>query len=482
MPGAKHPDFPAATCELGGGMATAYHRRPWPAGEDIAAVALCKLGSGSVWQGYYMYAGGANPLPGLQESHATGYPNDLPVHNYDFHAPIGAHLQTRDSFHLLRNQHAFLAAFGDRLAGMNATIPGTLDVHDRTTLRWSLRSDGREGFVFVNTHQPYEPLRTHHGVRFDIALDETRVVFPHRPIDVPSGTFVCWPVHLAVHGVTVNWATLGLLTVLETDDPVLVLTKADGVPGHLSLPAGTRVSGHPVIGRDGEAILEDLPGSREPLTVETPEGARLRLLVLDAVDARRTWIPGDGRLVISEADIVLMDDGDLAAISTALPPPTSLTGTTSSTIASTRPAHLCPCIVRTTEATPPPPRPITVPGRASAPDPHTFAAHAARYTITVPTDGLAGERALLRLDLVGDVATATVGDRTEDLFWDGAPWDIDITAPRGTPTVEVQVAIHPLDQSTPVWLPEAARKKQTEPSAHILSATVIDHRTHRLRA
>ena len=49
---------PFATCELGGGMHVAYHRRPIVAPADVAALALAKVGSGSIWQGYYMYAGG----------------------------------------------------------------------------------------------------------------------------------------------------------------------------------------------------------------------------------------------------------------------------------------------------------------------------------------------------------------------------------------------------------------------------------------
>ncbi|MEV0232943.1 beta-galactosidase [Nonomuraea sp. NPDC050786] len=455
--GVKHPDFPAATCELGGGMATAYHRRPLLQGADIAALALTKLGSGSAWQGYYMYAGGANPRPGLQESHATGYPNDLPEYDYDFHAPIGAHLQTRDSYHLLRNQHAFLAAFGDRLAAMNAAIPA------QDPLRWSLRSDGRGGFVFVNNHQPYEPLPAHRDVRFDVELGEARVRFPHRPVDIPSGAFFCWPVNLDVRGVTINWATLGLLTLVEDD--VLVLTRTDGIPAHLSLPAGTSVTGHPVLDRDGEAILEDLPASRELLTVETPDGARLRLLVLDAADARRAWTPG-GRLVLSDADIVEAG-GVLTALTTGPATIEILTDGAFERHHLGHPAAPAPVkIVRTAEATPPPARPVTVPDRASAPDPETLAAHAARYTITVPPGG---ERTLLRLDLVGDVAVARAGDRTQDLYWNGGPWDIDISG--GIETVEVM--IYPLAPDTPVWLPDAARGAE---GARILDATVIDYR------
>jgi hypothetical protein len=100
--------FPPATCELGGGMATTYHRRIVPAGEDIAGVANAKIGSGSAWQGYYMFAGGQNPrgpVP-FQESHSTGYPNDLPTFDYDFHASVGSSGRLHRSHALLRQQHA----------------------------------------------------------------------------------------------------------------------------------------------------------------------------------------------------------------------------------------------------------------------------------------------------------------------------------------------------------------------------------------
>ena len=88
-------DLPFATCELGGGMHVAYHRRPLVSPEDVAALALAKIGSGSVWQGYYMYAGGTQrvgPSGTEQESQATGYPNDVPTRTYDFFAPVGEHV------------------------------------------------------------------------------------------------------------------------------------------------------------------------------------------------------------------------------------------------------------------------------------------------------------------------------------------------------------------------------------------------------
>ena len=41
------------------------------------------------WIGYYMYHGGRNPNDRLmQESRITGYPNNYPIIDYDFQAPI----------------------------------------------------------------------------------------------------------------------------------------------------------------------------------------------------------------------------------------------------------------------------------------------------------------------------------------------------------------------------------------------------------
>ncbi|WP_035702644.1 beta-galactosidase, partial [Glycomyces tenuis] len=112
-PAAPPPEetLPFATCELGGGMHVAYHRRPLVTPEDVAAMALAKIGSGSVWQGYYMYSGGTQRTGARgteQESHATGYPNDVPALSYDFGAPIGEHGQIRPHHHLLRRQHLWL--------------------------------------------------------------------------------------------------------------------------------------------------------------------------------------------------------------------------------------------------------------------------------------------------------------------------------------------------------------------------------------
>ena len=54
--------YPYFCCEIGGGMASSYHRRLHIAPMDVAAVALIKLATGNNLQGFYMYHGGTNPV------------------------------------------------------------------------------------------------------------------------------------------------------------------------------------------------------------------------------------------------------------------------------------------------------------------------------------------------------------------------------------------------------------------------------------
>ncbi len=124
--------YPYLTCELGGGMMTAYHRRINMSGREAMPLAICKLGSGSNLPGYYMYHGGTNPAPvghtmaETQDSPVTNY-NDMPVMSYDFQCPLGEMGQPNlDAFHQTRLLHQFLADWGEELALMDVD---TLSTH-----------------------------------------------------------------------------------------------------------------------------------------------------------------------------------------------------------------------------------------------------------------------------------------------------------------------------------------------------------------
>lgn len=122
--------YPYLTCELGGGMMPAYHRRINMSGNEPFPLAICKLGSGSNMPGYYMYHGGTNPgavvLPDgtlqtmaeTQASPVTNY-NDMPLKTYDFQCPLGEMGQPNlTAFHQTRWLHQFLKDWGGALSVM----------------------------------------------------------------------------------------------------------------------------------------------------------------------------------------------------------------------------------------------------------------------------------------------------------------------------------------------------------------------------
>lgn len=114
-------EYPFLTCELGGGMSYAYHRRVEVFPMDTYALALLKLGCGSNLIGYYMYASGTNPADGktyLAESQTSPYTNgnDLPPLSYEYQSPISEYGRLSPTWHLLRPLHAFCRNFGAEFA------------------------------------------------------------------------------------------------------------------------------------------------------------------------------------------------------------------------------------------------------------------------------------------------------------------------------------------------------------------------------
>lgn len=120
----KDLQYPYLTCELGGGMQVAYHRRINMSGNEPFPLAVCKVGSGSNLPGYYMYHGGTNPLGRhhtmgeCQASTVTNY-NDVPLRSYDFQSPLGEMGQLNaEAFHQTRWLHQMLADWGEMLSQM----------------------------------------------------------------------------------------------------------------------------------------------------------------------------------------------------------------------------------------------------------------------------------------------------------------------------------------------------------------------------
>lgn len=220
--------YPYFTCELGGGMMTAYHRRPYLYPEDAYAMAIVKLGSGSNLLGYYMYHGGTNPdgkltyLNETQQTIATNY-NDLPVKTYDFQAPLNEFGQKNPHYFMLRKLHLFMQDYGELLAPMEAVYPCQQDIKqgDDSFLRWSYREKDGRGFIFINNYERLQNL----SAKKNVALEACGVKFPK--LTIPAGTSCIFPVN--VDGI--KYATAQLVA---KRDGKIYLEQIKGIPTTLA--------------------------------------------------------------------------------------------------------------------------------------------------------------------------------------------------------------------------------------------------------
>ncbi len=223
--------YPYFTCELGGGMMPAYHRRPYIYPEDALSMAVVKLGSGSNLLGYYMYHGGTNPegktwLNETQRTVATNY-NDMPVKNYDFQAPLGEFGQKNPHYYLLRPLHLFMHDYGEMLAPMEATFPCRQDLPkgDDSALRWSYRSKDGSGFIFINNYERLQNL----SAKKNVQLEACGVKLPK--MTIPAGTIGVLPVN--VDGI--RFATAQLVA---KRDGRIYMQQIKGIPTTIALQDG----------------------------------------------------------------------------------------------------------------------------------------------------------------------------------------------------------------------------------------------------
>ncbi|BEL04427.1 hypothetical protein Q0Z83_026180 [Actinoplanes sichuanensis] len=473
--------YPFATCELGGGMYTSYHRRPIVAADDIAALGLVKIGSGSSMQGYYLYHGASQKVGArstLQESHATGYPNDCPVINYDFQAPLGDAGQFRPSWYALRRQNLWLADHGARLAPMTLHLPGDApgDTADRETLRWAVRSDGDSGYLFVNNHQPVESLPEHPGVQFTVRLAGREITVPRRPVTIGSGAYFAWPLNQRVGAVTLVSATAQPLCDLTVGGvPTAVLGATAGLPVELVLDAGTAaaVEGPAAVSYETEQIVVSgiEPGPGALLRITAADGSQAAILLLDetsALHATRGRLWGADRLVISAAPVVL-DEGTAVVYGPPAPvlvhpavsghPRQGVFSVHEPPVADVEPV---PAAVTRVRAAGPARRPVldAATGRASAPQDADFE-QAAVLHVPVPDDVFAdtGDEVLLRIHWTGDVGRAYVDGRlVADQFWYGPVWEIGLRRIRKEAVTHgIELRLLPLAEDAPIFVSPQVR-------------------------
>ncbi len=466
--------YPYLCCEIGGGMETSYHRRVWLSPEDTESLVLSQLGSGTSLLGYYMYHGGQNPdgkLTTLNESQATGYPNDLPVKSYDFNAPIGEYGQLNPQYHWLRRLHLFVHDFGSGLASMPATLPDQQPKNkaDLSTLRWAVRSDGNQGYVFINNYQRLQPLPAKPVMQFHLRLPGGDLLFPDRPVTIPADTFFFWPFNFDLGGARLVYATAQ--PVCKIDDGnirTIFFAEITGVPAEFAL-AGEAGDPEPV------RVWHLSPAKTPGCKIKTANGREIHIVLLNEADSLALWkgrFAGSEKVFLTPSDVTF--DGDDAMLTSenpeklkveVCPPLPDWAGHGDGvfqrlTLPRMRPALLSAWVSQiqpTGEA-----RKIPLsPGKAHlplAPDSLDFT-HAGIWKIQLPAALDLSLNPVLRIHYTGDVARMTLNGRLlDDNFYNGREFDLGLK--RYAPEIlggDLWLQVLPLSSDSPVFIEDRAR-------------------------
>jgi hypothetical protein len=315
------PLLPYMTAEMGGGNEVTYHRRPVIQPEDIAALVPVMIGSGVNLYGSYMFQGGENPdgkLTTLQESQATGYPNDVPIKSYDFQAPLGEFGQERESLRKLKVFQYFLNDFGSMLAPMTVHAPAVVpkDPADFTVPRASVRSRGNSGFIFFNNHVRGYSMPTRPATQFEIHLPGSTLLVPRSPVDIPSGAAFIWPFHLAVNGIDIRYSTAQLFARIDSlEETTLFFEAIPGIAPEFAFEEANLASIKPATGQtakdSGVVYLSGIRSSPDSrIDLVSAQGGKLRIIILTATEAENGWkarTDGQERVLITDREFFADD-------------------------------------------------------------------------------------------------------------------------------------------------------------------------------
>ena len=340
--------YPILSVELGGGMTSSYHRRILMFPDDMGALATVAIGSGTNSLGYYIYHGGTHPigqLSTLQESQISGYPNDLAMRDYSFYAPISEFGNVRGHYHLLRRLHLLVSEWSSTLSRMPVSFPDVVppSYDDTTNLRWSIRSNGTSGFIFVNQYQRHTNMSSVNNVQFNISLSNGNTLLVPQAsspnITVPAGKYFVWPFNMPIEttGITIVYATAMPITKLHNTDGsiVMIFGNTEGINSefvfqdiqHTSITVVSCTGATCTPQSDGTLLIQSIALSTNYFVqLKTSSGQIISFVLLDEFTSTQLYtgvINNQERIVLADGP-VLFDPSTPSIMNIRTETPTTL--------------------------------------------------------------------------------------------------------------------------------------------------------------
>lgn len=197
--------FPLAMCELGAGVQATSHRRPVISTMDAYSLSFISIAKGVNLLGYYVYHGGFNPSERpMQETRKTFYPNNLPILNYDFQAPIGEYGYYKEKFYYLRLLH-YMCRFFDKDFAKTVVVFNN-DCMKNRSFSTSIRiASDNHGYCFLNTYERQNKNNELNNVNMQVVNGDS--VFNLPVVNLSDSQCFVYPFNFLVEDTLVEYIT-----------------------------------------------------------------------------------------------------------------------------------------------------------------------------------------------------------------------------------------------------------------------------------
>src|SRR5208337_51105 len=153
-------------------------------------------------------------------------------------------------------------------------LPAAVRKSDTATPRVAARFEKDHGFVFINNYQRNYPLGARKNFQLRLKTSAGEIKVPRRPTEIPSGSYVMWPVNLNLGGTVLEYSTAQLLCRLGEPN-TYVFFAWPGLPAEFAFESiGDEIieAPHARIERENRLVFVDRvePGKQTAISIRKP--------------------------------------------------------------------------------------------------------------------------------------------------------------------------------------------------------------------
>lgn len=306
----ENNESPFFTCEIGVGTTAFYQRRAVVPEEMAGENINLRLGCGANMMGYYMYAGGTNPIGKVSTYQSSG-----PRVSYDYQAPIREFGTLGTVMQETKKYNYFMNDFGTALAPAIAYLPTSNQ--DRNNLQWAVRLDKTTGYLFCSNYLYKHSREDYKNVQFAVQLKDETIRMPRKKTTIKGGTYFLWPFNQQLSDVLLKYATAQpICSLKEGNNNTYFFFEDDFIPGEYLIDdkdiQNIEVKNGTSRKEKNRYFIDQLiPGKECIIEITKKNGSTVRFITLTEEESDHIWkgtLKGNEFVVISNSSLIYNND------------------------------------------------------------------------------------------------------------------------------------------------------------------------------